>query len=226
MQIVRRNRRLAWSAGIKLAALAVAASIMAYVATVQRDAARSRESAALATSQLAVDPYQSLLLAIQGVTIDWTAEAALALREALIRSHRRAMLRSTGPVSDAHFGPTSARILGTVCSQKGGDCGQQIWETKTGQPICSLPAGEPGRFSNDGAHIATGPGKVFDAETCRPVPKYPATLSLMKTDAPQYEVDYDQDVPVIRHIGSGRVSRTLARHLDPIADVVFSADNQ
>jgi hypothetical protein len=75
VRIVRRNRRLAWSAGIGLAALAVAASIIAYVATVQRDAARSRESAALATSQLAVDPHQSLLLAIQGVTIDWTAEA-------------------------------------------------------------------------------------------------------------------------------------------------------
>jgi len=226
VRIVRRNRRLAWSAGIGLAALAIAASIMAYVATVQRDAARSRESAALATSQLAVDPHNSLLLAIQGVTIDWTAEAALALREALIRSHRRAMLRSNGPVSGAYFDPTGTRILGTVCSPKGRDCVQQLWETNTGQPICSLPAGEPGRFSNDGAHIVTGAGKVFDAETCLPVPQNASMPSLMKTDSPQYEVAYDQDVPVIRHIDSGKVTRTLARHLDPIADAVFSEDNR
>jgi WD40 repeat protein len=226
VRIVRRNRRLAWSAGIGLAALAIAASIMAYVATVQRDAARSRESAALATSQLGVDPHKSLLLAIQGVTIAWTAEAASALREALIRSHRRAVLRSNGPVSEAHFSPTGTRILGTVCSQEGLDCVQQLWETNTGQPICSLPAGEQGRFSSDGAYIVTGAGKVFDAETCRPVPKDPSTVSLVRTDSPRYEVAYDGDVPVIRHIGSGKVLRTLSSHLDPIAAAVFSKDNR
>jgi len=226
VRIVRRNRRLAWSAGIGLAALAIAASIMAYVATVQRDAARSRESAALATSQLGVDPHKSLLLAIQGVTIDWTAEAASALREALIRSHRRAMLRSNGPVSEAHFSPTGTCILGTVCSQEGRDCGQQLWETNTGQPICSLPAGEQGRFSSDGAYIVTGAGKMFDAETCRTVPKDPSTVSLVQTDSSRYEVAYDGEVPVIRHIGSGKVARTLSSHLDPIAAAVFSKDNR
>jgi len=226
VRIVRRNRRLAWSAGIALTVLAVAASIMAYVATIQRDAARSREAAALATSQLAVDPHQSLQLAVRGVTIGWTAEAALALREALMRSQRRAMLRSDGPVSGVHFDPTGARILGTVCPPKSRDCRQQLWDANSGQPICSLPAGELGRFSSDGSGIVTQTGKVFDAAACRPLPGNPAEPLHASTHAPEYEVAYVRDRPVIRRIGSGKVVRTLPGHLDPIADAVFSEDNR
>jgi len=226
VRIVRRNRRLAWLAGITLTVLAVAASIMAYVATVQRDAARSREAAALATSQLAVDPHLSLQLAVRGVTIDWTAEAALALREALVRSHRRFRLRSDVPVREAHFDPTGARILGTVCRSESQDCWLQLWEAKTGQPICSLPADDQGRFSSDGTGIVTRTGKLFDAATCRPLALDPARHFPGDTHGPEYELVYDRDRPVIRRIGSGEVVRTLPDHLDPIAAAVFSEDNR
>lgn len=229
VRIVRRNRRLAWSAGITLALLAAIAGVMAFVATVQRDAALSRERAAQAVSQLAVDPHESLKLAIEGVEIDATDEAMLALREALLRSHLRARLNSNGAVSQTRFAPDGSRVLATVCSPDGDDCGLRLWRSPTGEPICEVPDARTASFSSDGEYLVTAGGSVLDVETCQAQPLEPSEISLVQAPQRKYEVAgierYTDQQPFILEIETGD-ARKLPVLRDPVGGQVFDPDNR
>lgn len=85
----RRTRRLAWSGVAALAALFVAASLAAYVATRQSQLATSRALGARSEAMLPTNPELAMLLAREAVRIRADDQAEYALRQAFMRNPRR-----------------------------------------------------------------------------------------------------------------------------------------
>jgi WD40 repeat protein len=233
---LRAARRLLWGASVA-AVVFLALSLLAWVqwgkaetqrmeAERQRDAARSREFAARATSQLAIDPQQSLLLAVEGAALDWNAETAGAVREALVRSDRRAMLGSPGAVSDARFDPTGKQVLGRSCIGDGQDCVGLTWNVTNGEPLCTIPTSEPPRYTVDGKYIVVGTNMVMNAVNCQTEPRETESLQMEAVEQPDLDMDTDIEPPTIHRSSDGTVLRALPTNLDPIGGTVFSNDGR
>lgn len=118
----RRARQLAGGAIATVTLLAVAATIAAIYASIQRDHANerarlalSREYAAKAVSALDSDPEQSVVLAARAATTAPTREADSALRRALRTSRLRSVVDAGARVTDidvAAAAPLVAAALG------------------------------------------------------------------------------------------------------------------
>jgi WD40 repeat protein len=246
IRILRRNRLLGWSGSILLASLAAVASVTAYVAVVQKKTAQSRELAARATASLESDPEQSLRYAIEGAEISSTSEAMAALRESLIQSSVRAVLKSeVGKISSAEFSPDGMRVVAEVQSTDGGRS-LQLWDTSTGKPVCVIAGARSGRFTEDGRKIYTGDGRIYDALTGKemgktsgagPSKEQTVDPSERKADRERHEDGtgatfrdpsgkiefvYESEAPFMREVNSGRVLRTLEAPRDPVGGVAFS----
>jgi len=227
VRIVRRNRRLAWSAGTGLAILTVIAAVMAYVATLQRDTARSRELAARATAQLTVDPHQSLLLSMEGARIAWTAEVASALRESLTRSSLRGVLRSpSGKLTSVIFSPVGDRILGTACPTAGKPCVVQLWETALARPTCTIRGHGAARFASDGKSVIAYDGQRFDSSTCRDLVADSSNRVPADAPVPHFEVANQAGTLIIRNVLTKKVSRSVRYPGEAIGGAVFSQDDR
>ena len=85
----RRTRRIAWFGVAALAALSVAASVAAYLATQQSKLATSRALGARSEAVLPTNPELALLLAQEAVRFNADEQAEYALRQAFARSPRR-----------------------------------------------------------------------------------------------------------------------------------------
>jgi len=133
---------------------------------------RSRELAAQALGQLEVDPELGVLLALEAVEVQPTAEAEAALRESMAASQVRATLTGhQGSVLDVAFSRDGTRLL-TI----GFDGTARIWDASTGEEVAAASASEvpltDASFSPDGSLVATasedGTARIWDAEDGSP----------------------------------------------------------
>jgi len=165
VRLARRSRRLAWSASLLLAALAIAATGFGLVARRQRNQARAGLQAALAVASVDIDPARSLRHALNAVETAQTASALSALREAAIRSTLTAELSAdSGRIVTGGFSPDGASLattvqLDTVRSYT------QLWNGRTGAPVCAVASARFLRFTRDGTGAITSAG-VVDPATC------------------------------------------------------------
>jgi WD40 repeat protein len=129
----RRARQLAGAAITTVTLLAIAASIAAVVAFVQRERAIDRERLALSrqyaaqsVAQLDVDPEQSVVLAARAATTSPTEEADSALRRALRTSRLRSIIDVGRRVNDLDAA-TGASIVAAAAAHGG----VRLWNTQT-----------------------------------------------------------------------------------------------
>lgn len=140
----RRTQRLALGAlGLLALLLVMAALVVAFDqqvniarrATARANAAAARNLAVSANLQLASDPELSVLLAMQAAQVEPIVQAEDALRQALVASPVRSLLRDhAGPVSVAAFSPDGAWL-----ATAGFDGQIALREARTGRLIALLP---------------------------------------------------------------------------------------
>lgn len=142
-------------------------------AEAERNVSRSRELAALAISNLTIDPELSILLAMEAVTPTYTTEAEDALRRAIQAS--RAELTLAGhktAVNSVAYSPNGMRL-----ATAGDDGVVRVWDTVSGQVVLTWSGHfSPVRsitFNQNGALLATGSddqmAKLWDTGSGRPV---------------------------------------------------------
>jgi WD40 repeat protein len=129
--------------------------------------ALSNELAAIANQQLSVDPELSVLLAVEAVERSATPLAKDALRQSLLESRIRQVLRGhSGDVSRAGFSPDGRLVV--TASQ---DTTARIWDVDTGAELAELRGHDDwvwrAAFSPDGRRIVTasrdGTARLWDA---------------------------------------------------------------
>ncbi len=168
-----QRRRLRTIVALTLVALAVsiALGVVALLsrneAINQRDQARSRELAASALSQLEVDPERSLLLALEAEDIAHSRPADDALRQALVRSHVRAVMRgSRRAIASLDLSRDGEKVISASR-----DHTARIFDSASGRPLHVLrghrgPVGEAS-FAPDARRVVTasddGTARIWDA---------------------------------------------------------------
>ena len=141
----RRLRMLL--AGVSVAL--VVSIVLGVLALIQRNLAQTRERqavsrslAALAVTQLNVDPERGVLLAIEALRRNVTPEADLALRRAVGADQLRATLRSGGPVRAVDFSK-DGRLAVTASDDHyariwNASSGALAWLTNSNRPVSPL----------------------------------------------------------------------------------------
>ena len=160
-------RRQRWAIGGSLAVAAVALTL-AGIAWFQRQDSRSRELAALATNQLAIDPADSVRLARSAVDVAPTPQAGEALRRALFASHVRMVIPPnpqppSGP-TDVGAGPGGKSVAAlshkgdVIATNRGRNV--ELWSVADRRRLTSFQAGLQPAFiafeAGDGALAVTG----------------------------------------------------------------------
>jgi len=158
----RRAMRLARAAVATLVALLVAASVAAFLALQQGNAALVGQSKALAGQAVASidsDPAAGLRLAVQAAKARPTIEAEGALRAAVAADPLRATLRGhTGFVSGAVFSPDGKLVV-----TAGGVGTARLWDVASGRSLQITLSGNgnivnSAVFSPDGKLVLTAGG--------------------------------------------------------------------
>lgn len=164
------------------AAVALIGTGLAIFAFIQRsDAinneklAQSRLLATEAESSASSDASLSALLALDGLRVRYTPQAAQALRDALSNLQSLVVFRGhTGVVETATYSPDGSRVL-----TSGADGTARVWDARTGAQLLVLNAGGRTGYTNvwdatyspDGTRIVTanqdGTARVWDAQTGR-----------------------------------------------------------
>ena len=150
---VRSQRRLLLAAGASAAVLLVLASVAWLqwrIADQQRSVLVSKQAAFRAISQLSIDPELSLLLAMAGLEVADTPEAEDALRQAVLESHLRGVMRHPNVV-------TSVAVSkgGNLVATASVDQVARVWEAGSGRKLFELPGQASVAFSPDGSRLLT-----------------------------------------------------------------------
>ncbi|MGE5642303.1 MAG: helix-turn-helix domain-containing protein, partial [Byssovorax cruenta] len=130
-----RRRALFLSAALVIAAvLAVTALIFNQRANQQARLSASRELAAASVSNLSVDPERSILLALEAVSEEDTAEAEDALHQAILTSRVRLALRGhEAGLTNVAISPDGKHIATSSL-----DGTAKIWDAATGKELLTL----------------------------------------------------------------------------------------
>jgi WD40 repeat protein len=97
--------------------------------------ATSRELAAAAVANLTIDPQRSILLALQGLSVQHTSEAENALRQSLATSRVKLTLTGKAVTTSTAFSPDGKFV---AAAQENGLV--QIWDIQTGQEVLTIDA--------------------------------------------------------------------------------------
>ena len=245
------RQRAIYLAGAFVIALAMAFTALyfgsrarqaAITANSQQRVAFSRELAAASIASLDEDPERGILLALQAVSVTysadntWTAEAEDALRRALQASRLELTLRGhTDFVSGAAFRPDGKGLV-TISD----DGTLKLWDEATGEALLTVPTGATrGRhgaaFSPDGSHLAAasqvGTAKIWDAATGQEL----LTLSghtnwvfgvAFSPDGKRLATASEDRTAKIWDAATGQELLTLRGHPDWVLGVAFSPDGE
>jgi len=139
---LRGRNRVISVVGVIALVLAVFAGLFAFKsnqnaqrAEQQTKLSTSRELAASAIGNLDIDPELSILLALQGLSVQHTAEAENALRRSLATSRVKWNLESEATVSSVAFSPDGQHLV-----TAGYDGLAKVWDIKTGKEVLSMDA--------------------------------------------------------------------------------------
>ncbi len=163
----RRHRRLAAVTIAALLALAAMTAVAVYAFSQRSDArasarsaraseraTRARELGALAQSDLATDPRQSVGLALQAAKLDPTPAAEDTLRTAILESRVRKILRAgRGPVNAAAYSPDGSKVVTASA-----DGTARVFRVRDGSILATLRhkgSVTDATFSSDGRWIVT-----------------------------------------------------------------------
>ena len=163
----RRHRRLAAVTIAALLALAAMTAVAVYAFSQRSDArasarsaraseraTRARELGALAQSDLATDPRQSVGLALQAAKLDPTFAAEDTLRTAILDSRVRKILRAgRGPVNAAAYSPDGSKVVTASA-----DGTARVFRVRDGSILATLRhkgSVTDATFSSDGRWIVT-----------------------------------------------------------------------
>ena len=170
-----RRRRAVAVAAVALAAVGLMTAVTAYAlsqrATAQDQArvANARQLQSASADQLQSDPELGLLLAAEALRLDPTASSEHAVREALLASRARGIMRQ-GPVTTAAYSPDGATVVtggedgvARVYDRRGQNF---LRELRHGAPVTAvafLPDGTLATAGKDGIAI------VWDAAAGAPL---------------------------------------------------------
>ncbi len=158
----KRHRRLLFVAIALLIGLAAMAAVAVYALALRSDArasarsAQARELAALAQSELPIDPLRSIGLAFRGAKLEPTTEAENVLRNTLIESKVRKILdagRGSVNVNSAAYSPNGTRVV--TASDDGT---ARVFRVRDGALLATLRHRGPvtrAAFSADGRQLVT-----------------------------------------------------------------------
>ena len=166
---LRHRAMLLTGALIFAGILALTAFLFGQRASREARLSSSRELAAAAISNLDADPERSILLALQGVSVEHTLESEDALHKAVLASHVRLNLRGhTDALTGVAVSPDGTRIAtssvdGTV----------KLWDAITGKEIITLRGHSDSvwsvAFSPNGSQLVTASSdktaKIWDVAT-------------------------------------------------------------
>ena len=181
----RRTRRMAWSAVAGLAALFIAASLAAYLATQQSKLATSRALGARSEAVLPANPELAMLLAREAVRVRADEQAEYALREAFTRNPRR-MIHHALPGRSVVANFVGSDVV--VAAEPGKRA--VVWSVATGQRISELSSevGDQVLLSGSADHslVALQTDQtsftVFDAKTWKTVIQLPGSGARFSRD--------------------------------------------
>jgi hypothetical protein len=173
-----------------LLVLAIALAVFAYqqreLAQAQEKLARSRELAAVALTQLSVDPERSVLVAAEAMRVTQTVQAEDALRRTLAASHLRMTLSHTDTVLSAAYSPDGQQIVTASA-----DRSARVWQASSGALLLTLTGHSDwvrsAAYSPDGQQIVTASddrsARVYACELCAPADKLPELVPKYVTRA-------------------------------------------
>ena len=198
----------------------------------QQQVAKSRELAASALTQLAIDPELSLLLAREAMNVMPTNQAEDALRRALLASRVRVTVSHQGAVLAAQFSPDGATI-----ATASADRTAKIWDATNGTALQSL-FGHMGAvtcvaFSPDGKTIITTSvdrtARLWDVATGKELRSLTGHTDRVNTGAFSPDGKTIVTASVDRtarlwDVATGKELRSLTGHTDAVNSAAFSPD--
>ncbi len=206
---VRRRfyRRLALVGliGVLLVVVVIVLIALVFSAYRQQKESQSREWVVMATSQLLVNPEQSLRLSQQAVEASLNNQALVVLRQSLLESRVRVVLRGhTDKVASAAFSPD-----GTLLATAGADGTARIWEAATGRELASLaehhvPASDD-TLTSELSSVAFSPDGRFLVTTVK---------------------DNAHNAACIWELATKRLAVAPLKHPDELRSASFSADGK
>jgi WD40 repeat protein len=166
---LRTRNRVITAVGAIALVLGIVAVVFAVQSNAQQRLSRSRELAAVAISQLDIDPERSILVALEANNASHTFEAEDGLRRALFASRIVAALRGhTDQIWNAQFSPDGKQIVTASSDQTA-----RVWDAATGKEVAVLRGHEgqvnSAQFSPDSKQIVTASddttARIWDAVT-------------------------------------------------------------
>lgn len=221
-----RNSKLA----IQNEAIAATAQAAEALAIQERDLSTSRELAAAAVNNLAIDPERSLLLALHGISTQYSTEAENALRSGMATSHALQTIITEDSILTWDISPDNQHIAIYQTEQN-----PQVRDIRTGQILFRLDTSDMSgviRYTPDGSQLVTyeinGQFKHWDAANG----KLLSTLSLTEAGftSVMFNLDVTQMIVInsttatVWNIETGQRLFQLAGHEDVISAAAFSRD--
>jgi WD40 repeat protein len=194
----------------------------------------SRELAANAISQLALNPGLSLLLALEAARVAHTDQAEDALKRSL-RSQLIAVMRGhTATVMSAAFSPDGKFVVTASA-----DSTARLWDAKTGQLVAEL-RGHTAKvmsaaFSPDGKFVVTasldGTARVWDAKEGQTVAELRGHRGPVWTAAfgPDGKFVVTASIDQVARVWDAKTAQTVAElhgHTGPLSSASLSPDGK
>ncbi len=229
---LRGRNRVISIVGVIAFFLAVFAGVFAFRSNQSTRQAISRELAAAALSNLDIDPERSILLALEGLSVQYTSDAENALRRGLATSRVKLTLNSDDIIDSIAISPDGKRLA--AYEQNGIT---QIWDVQTGKEVMKIATEIPWgliTYNPSGTKLITVDGmgyiKTWDANKGNRLTiilaRQPEGINNMALSTDGTQLATVGVTIKIWDTASWEERFTLSGHTEPIISVVFSPDGK